>query len=177
MPALVWATRTLVNSSPQCLFKFVLDICFCLLSFWALKKLQNVEFLLWLSRLRTWQLCEDSDSIPVLANGYRSSIATSTWHRSQLQLWFDPGPGTSVYHTCSQKKEKKKAECFRFHSFLPYYPAWCRRCHQWLKPCTGNSREGTRTILGLHEMEHWFSEIQAVWKGAGHDSHKVFFIL
>ena len=36
---------------------------------------------------------------------------------------------------------------------------------------------GDKDILGLHEMEHWFSEIQAVWKGAGHDSHKVFFIL
>ena len=70
------------------------------------------EFLLWLSRLRTWHsVCEDVDSNPGLAQWVRE---LRIWHCCGCGVDYScssdstPSLGTSICHRCGPKKKKKK---------------------------------------------------------------------
>ena len=115
----------------------------------CLYKNKFVKFLLWLSGLRTWRcLCEDTGSIPGLGQWVKDQTSCSIGHRcssdsvllwlkcrSQLQLRFDPGQGTSICRGCSykKKKEKKKKEKTPHIRGIPWWSSGLRihHCHYY----------------------------------------------
>lgn len=66
------------------------------------------EFPLWGSELRIHLQCRGTGVIPGPAEWLKYPVLTQLWGRLQLQLGFEPWPGTSRCHGCSQKKEKRK---------------------------------------------------------------------
>ena len=70
------------------------------------KKLQFLEFLLWLSELRTERfLCKDVSLISGLAQWVKVQCCHKLW--CWPQLLFNPWLGISIYHKCGLKKKKK----------------------------------------------------------------------
>ena len=51
---------------------------------------------------------EDASSIPGLAQWVKELVLLWMWRSPQLQLQFDPCPGTSRCCICGHKKEKKR---------------------------------------------------------------------
>ena len=69
---------------------------------------QLKEYPLWCSGLRTQHcLCGGTGSIPGLVHWVKDLMLLQLWHRSQLQLRFDPGSSNfHVLQGAAKKKEK-----------------------------------------------------------------------
>lgn len=63
---------------------------------------------MWGSELRIHLQCRGTGVIPGPAEWLKYPVLTQLWGRLQLQLGFEPWPGTSRCHGCSQKRKKEK---------------------------------------------------------------------
>ena len=72
-------------------------------------KKKHKEFLLWYSGLRIQHLCSGMGLIPILVQWVKDLMSLHLWHRSQLQLRFDPWPGN--FHTLREQPKTNKQKC------------------------------------------------------------------